>query len=168
MRRRFHRHKNTETELNITAFLNLMVILVPFLLITAVFSRITIIDLQIPPISEAQPDTPPPKEKPLQLNMIVRTDVISIATNKEGLIKQFPRNDTGYDFKAISELLQNMKDRIPDHKSVNLLLEPDISYETVVHSMDTLRIVEIKDGETRIQAELFPDISLGDAPPKKK
>ena len=168
MRRRFHRHKHVETELNITAFLNLMVILVPFLLITAVFSRITIIDLQIPPISDAPNNTPPPKEIPLALNVIVRTDAISVATNKEGLVKKFPRTDAGYDFKGVSELLQNMKDRIPDHKSVNLLLEPDTSYETVVSAMDTLRIVEIKEGDTRIQAELFPDISLGDAPARKK
>lgn len=166
MRRRFHRNRHVETELNITAFLNLMVILVPFLLITAVFSRITIIDLQIPPISDDPAKTPPPKEIPLQLNLIVRTDVISVATNKEGLVQQFPRTTTGYDFKAISELLQNMKDRIPDHRSINVLLEPDISYETVVHAMDTVRIVEVKDGDVRVQAELFPDVSLGDAPAK--
>jgi biopolymer transport protein ExbD len=35
-------------ELNITAFLNLMVILVPFLLVTAVFSRITVLELNLP------------------------------------------------------------------------------------------------------------------------
>lgn len=35
-------------ELNITAFMNLMVILVPFLLITAVFSRMTVLELNLP------------------------------------------------------------------------------------------------------------------------
>jgi len=35
-------------ELEITTFLNLMVVLVPFLLITAVFSRITILQLKLP------------------------------------------------------------------------------------------------------------------------
>jgi len=39
--RRGGRRQNDDTaELNITAFMNLMVILVPFLLITAVFSRL--------------------------------------------------------------------------------------------------------------------------------
>ncbi len=166
MRRRFHRHRPDEPELNITAFLNLMVILIPFLLMSAVFSRITVLDLQIPPANETPTETPPPKEVPLTLNIIVRADVIAVATNKEGLIRKFPRTASGFDYKAISELLQNMKDRIPEHKSANLLLEPDISYETVVTTMDTIRLVEVKNGDTRIQAELFPDISLGDAPAK--
>ena len=40
---------NVDTaELNITAFMNLMVILVPFLLITAVFSRLAVIELYLP------------------------------------------------------------------------------------------------------------------------
>ena len=168
MRRRFHRHRSEEPELNITAFLNLMVILIPFLLMSAVFSRITVLDLQIPPASDTPAETPPPKDIPLTLNVIVRADVIAVATNKEGLVRKFPRTEAGFDYKAISELLQNMKDRIPDHKSANLLLEPDISYETVVTTMDTIRLVEVKDGDARIQAELFPDISLGDAPAIKK
>ena len=35
-------------ELNITTFLNLMVVLIPFLLISAVFSRVTILELSVP------------------------------------------------------------------------------------------------------------------------
>ena len=41
-------------ELNITAFMNLMVILVPFLLITAVFSRITVLELNLPALDAKQ------------------------------------------------------------------------------------------------------------------
>ena len=41
--------RNVETaELNITAFMNLKVILVPFLLITAVFSRLEVLELNLP------------------------------------------------------------------------------------------------------------------------
>ncbi|PUB80977.1 MAG: biopolymer transporter ExbD, partial [gamma proteobacterium symbiont of Ctena orbiculata] len=47
MRERLRRHRQGE-ELNITAFLNLMVILIPFLLITAAFSRFSIIELYLP------------------------------------------------------------------------------------------------------------------------
>ena len=49
MPRRTHRRKHPAAELNITAFMNLMVVLVPFLLMTAVFSHITILDLNLPP-----------------------------------------------------------------------------------------------------------------------
>ena len=49
MSRRIQRRKHPAAELNITAFMNLMVVLVPFLLMTAVFSHITILDLNLPP-----------------------------------------------------------------------------------------------------------------------
>ena len=35
-------------ELDVSTFLNLMVVLVPFLLISAVFSRVTIMELSVP------------------------------------------------------------------------------------------------------------------------
>ena len=49
MRRHHYRRRGAEqAELDMTTFLNLMVVLVPFLLITAVFSRITIVELSVP------------------------------------------------------------------------------------------------------------------------
>ena len=59
---RIRRGDKTPPELNITAFLNLMVILVPFLLITAVFSHMSILDLNLPPASQQKPDQKKPKK----------------------------------------------------------------------------------------------------------
>lgn len=168
MRRRTRRSRNTDTELNITAFLNLMVILIPFLLITAVFSRITILELSIPPVSN---ETPPPEaekpaEEPVQINIVVRPDVIVIADNK-GFARNFRKVGTNdFDFKAISDLLRNMKDKVPDKKDANVLVDPDVSYELLVHIMDTVRAIEFRNAKgIPVQQDMFPEISLGDAPP---
>ena len=50
MARRHHYRRRSKDahELDVTTFLNLMVVLVPFLLITAVFSRLTIVELNLP------------------------------------------------------------------------------------------------------------------------
>ncbi|MFC6978348.1 ExbD/TolR family protein [Microbulbifer taiwanensis] len=48
MRRRRQGRNKEAPELDITAFLNLMVVLVPFLLVSAVFSRVTILELNMP------------------------------------------------------------------------------------------------------------------------
>ncbi len=50
MARRHHykRRSKPAHELDVTTFLNLMVVLIPFLLITAVFSRLTIVELNLP------------------------------------------------------------------------------------------------------------------------
>ena len=44
----YRRRSKEPADLDMTTFLNLMVVLVPFLLITAVFSRITIVELTLP------------------------------------------------------------------------------------------------------------------------
>lgn len=167
MRTRLRRHRFKETELDITAFLNLMVALIPFLLITAVFSRITILELNIPkapPPGASQPQQAP-IEVPLVIEIVVRKNLIDVTDNKGGLIKRFVNKDGKYDLKGLTELLQRMKDRVPDKKDASVLLEPDTSYETVVQVMDTVRYHVVRNGGVTVNAELFPDISMGDAPP---
>jgi len=38
------------------------------------------------------------------------------------------------------------------------------TYDTLVQVMDRTRVVEVNAGLNTVQAELFPDISMGDAP----
>jgi len=162
MRRRLRRRigSNDPTEINITAFMNLMVILVPFLLITAVFSRITILELNIPAASGA----PQQAEEDFSLEVIVRKDSIEVGDRTGGLITRIAAIDGVQDYKQLSDLLQAIKARFPDKYDSTLLLEADISYETVVAVMDSLRTVKVVQAGSVQLAELFPEISIGDAP----
>jgi biopolymer transport protein ExbD len=45
---RIRRLRKESAHLEITAFINLIVVLVPFLLSTAVFTRLTVLDLSLP------------------------------------------------------------------------------------------------------------------------
>ena len=47
------RLRKTAAHLEITAFINLIVVLVPFLLSVAVFTRLAVIDLSLPEIGRA-------------------------------------------------------------------------------------------------------------------
>ncbi|MCH8958023.1 MAG: biopolymer transporter ExbD [Proteobacteria bacterium] len=161
MRRR-HRNRRRETaELNITAFMNLMVVLVPFLLITAVFSRMAVLELNLP----GENSEPPQQEASLQLEIIVRDGRIEVGDRDSGRAAVFASKDGEYDLEALGDYLQQVKARYPDKLDATLLLEPDISYDSLVQVMDTVRVVQQVQNERFVQAELFPDISIGDAPP---
>jgi biopolymer transport protein ExbD len=160
MRGRF-RHHHKEAELNITAFLNLMVILIPFLLITAAFSRFSIIELYLPPASEGTLKA----IKELQLEVIIRKGSLEVADSQGGLIRRIPNRTDGYDIKALNELLVQIKVRFQDKRNVFILSEPDTHYETMVQVMDAVRMTENVEAGSVVQYELFPEISLGDAPP---
>jgi len=162
MNRRSRRNRQRETaELNITAFMNLMVVLVPFLLITAVFSRMAVLELNLPGENSA----PPEKQVSLQLEIIVRGGRIEVGDRNSGRAAVFANKDGEYDLRALGDYLQQVKDRYPDKLDATLLLEPDISYDSLVQVMDTVRVVQQVQEEKIVQAELFPDISIGDAPP---
>ena len=165
--RRGGRRQNDDTaELNITAFMNLMVILVPFLLITAVFSRLAILELNLPGSSTEPVE---PQDQVFQLEVIVRSDKIEVADRNQGLLGSYPNGVDGYDFDAVSEKLAQLKKRYPDKTDASILLEQEIAYDTLVQIMDTVRLsVDIEsdadDEQTLVRSDLFPDISIGDAP----
>jgi biopolymer transport protein ExbD len=163
MRKRLRHHRH-EAELNITAFLNLMVILIPFLLITAAFNRFSILELYLPPASEGAMKA----IKELQLEVIIRKDSLEVADLNGGLIKRIHSNAEGYDLKGLNELLVQIKARFPEKRNVFILSEPQTSYETMVKVMDAVRMTELVEAGSLVQAELFPEISLGDAPPQVK
>lgn len=147
-------------ELNITAFMNLMVILVPFLLITAVFSRMTVLELNLPAQNARQAEQ---EQIKLQLELVIRKNSFDIQDNNLGLIKRFHREHAETRWDQFSDLLVEIKSRFPDEKSITLLLEPGIKYSTLIKVMDHVRSAEVVNVLTVETVELFPDISIGDA-----
>ena len=160
-RRGGRRRRNETAELNITAFMNLMVILVPFLLITAVFSRLAILELNLPGSSSEPVD---PQEQVFQLEVIVRQEKIEVGDRNQGLLAVYPNSDDGYDYAALSGKLNEIKERYPDKTDASILLEQDIAYDTLVQVMDTVRVTQEIEEDSVVRSDLFPDISIGDAP----
>lgn len=149
--------------MNVTAFMNLMVVLVPFLLLTAVFSRMAVLELNLPAHKAEQGGKNTPS---LSLEIELRKDFLRIGDAKHGTIRTLKATQGKYNLKMLSELLQQIKVRYPTVTAVNILCEPYISYDTLVQVMDTVRMVPVKHEGRWVNAELFPDIAIGDVPAK--
>ena len=173
-RGRYRRASAQPTELDMTTFLNLMVVLVPFLLISAVFSRITIVELDMPS-SQGGPETDQPN---LRLEVIVRDAGFEI-TNGKVTIASIPKLDDVYDLQMLNEMAISLKLDNPDATQASVLLEPQIEYDHLIQVMDAVRSAslnsygEVVHDEDEAQAEtedmptrvaLFTNISIGDAP----
>jgi biopolymer transport protein ExbD len=159
----YRRRTSQPNELDMTTFLNLMVVLVPFLLITAVFSRITIVELSLPSSSGG----PAPLEPVFRVEVIVREAGLEI-TNGSAVIAAMPKaGDEAYDLEGLSEYLVALKREYPDKEDASVLLEPDIAYDYLIQVMDVVRSVDVPaEGEETepLRVALFPDIAIGDAP----
>lgn len=147
-------------ELNITAFLNLMVILVPFLLITAVFSRLTVLELNLPALDAKGEDSAKVK---LQLELVIREHSFDIQDANIGLIKKIERTQKDSQWKQFTDAMVAIKTRFPDESSISLLLEPEVDYKTMIKVMDKVRSAQVVIGFSAETVVLFPDISIGDA-----
>jgi biopolymer transport protein ExbD len=158
---RVRRLRKEAAHLEITAFINLIVVLVPFLLSTAVFTRLSVIDLSLPAqtagLEKVQGDN-------LQLEVVVRREALEVGDRIGGLIQRIPATPAGPDVKALHTLAQQLKTRFPDKLSATVLAEPDTPYDTLVQVMDALRSGQVAQGAGVVRAELFPNLSIGDAP----
>jgi len=163
MIRRYHNKRRREetSGLDVTTFLNLMVVLIPFLLISAVFSRVTILELSVPTSAgESVLNTPN-----FAIEVIVRKSGLEIA-NGSSVEAAFPKKDGQYDLQMLHEMLTRLKGLYPEKEDATVLMEPDIEYDYLIKIMDAVRGAEVQtEGSEQVKKiVLFPNISIGDAP----
>lgn len=161
MRRR-HRRLQTTVELDITAFLNLMIVLVPVLLLSMVFTQTRSIGLDFP---EQGDSAAPADAEKLQIRVVLREDAILLGDSRQGLIARLEPTADGPDFAGLTEALKRIKARMPDKRNIALLATPTTTYQYLVSAMDAMRSYPAVVAASLVEAELFPDIALGDAPP---
>ncbi len=136
--------------LNLTPMMDVFTVLVVFLLITAVFTSITIMDLSVPTSAGGSASVKPN----FAIEVIVRKAGLEIA-NGSSVEAAIPNKDGKYDLKKLSEMLLRLKAQYPHKEDATVLMEPKIEYDYLVQVMDTVR---------GAKTPLFPKISIGDAP----
>lgn len=164
MRRKL-RHKAEPQELELTTFLNVLVVLISFLLITAVFSRMAIQELKLP---AAAAGGEVPAQPLVTIEVILRKQVLEIADGQR-IIATIPKSGGRHDLAKLSQHLQGLKEKYSDKTDATLLVEPDISYDDTVHVMDAVKVARVKRpgplGKEQVHlVPLFTDVSIGDAP----
>lgn len=160
MRRR--KSREMEADLDMTTFINLMVVLLAFLLVTSAFTELSRLQVNLPSGGGGGGAEAP---KPLVLEVSVYKDKFVVADRQSGPLKVLPATAAGPDFKGLNAYLVGIKDSYPSVTEITLLLEPDTEYDTLIHTMDEVRYKPREVNGKWIKAALFPDIGIGDAPP---
>ncbi|MGI5309370.1 biopolymer transporter ExbD [Rheinheimera sp. WS51] len=156
-----------EAELDITSFMNLMIVLVPVLLLSLVFAQIRVLNIQLPGITEQLIQQE--REQPQQLELEVHADKLRLNYPAGVPLQEFVLTEQGQlDFASLSLYLQDLKltwqQKQIDKQAITILAEPDLDYQTLVTAMDTVRSFKAVVTAQVVDAELFPLISLGELP----
>lgn len=170
--RRLRRHKE-DAELDITSFMNLMIVLVPVLLLSLVFSQVRILNLQLPVAASGESTEQELSEEEKLLELVITKNSLHLNYPAGVLLKSFDsKNEAGqeiqHDFAALSSFLQDLKltfqQKNIEKRDIVILLSPEVNYQLIVTAMDTVRSFKTVVAANLVDAELFPNISLGDAP----
>ena len=147
--------------LNLTPLMDVFTVLVVFLLITAVFTSITIVELNVPTSAGGAAS----KKPNFAIEVIVRKAGLEIA-NGASVEAAIPKIDDKYDLKKLTEMLLRLKAQYPEKEDATVLMEPKVEYDNLIQVMDAVRGAEVRaEGSKKVdKIVLFPKISIGDAP----
>ncbi len=159
VRRNHARYHRGRDDLNIVPMIDMMVILVFFLIFTAVFSKTNILQLNLPASGTPAVELP----KGLKLEVIIRPDDLVVNDRNSGPLKTFANTQSGYDLEHLSEFMRQVKSQFPEMTDATILPGPAVSYDTLVQVMDVVRVYQMPVAPFS-KAELFPDIAIADAP----
>lgn len=135
-------------ELNLVPYLDVMVNLIVFLMLTTVTvsAQFGLLAFDVPSFSSGGGGTPPDGEKPLELTVWVSEEGFQVVSNKGAPLDPIPRNgpkdDEGYDFKTLRALLVKIAKEFPKTKNATLFAAPKMQYWVVVKTLDTMKEAE--------------------------
>lgn len=164
MRARFRRRASPIADLDVTSFINLMVVLVSFFLSSVTYFQFSSLELNIPPASTGSAADKPP----LELEVIIRHDALEVNNRNGALIRRIEQQNGTYDYKSLTEVLTALKADYPQKLDAAILAETEVPYDVLVKTMDAVRSYAVNSGAKVSYVELFPDISIGDAPASGK
>jgi biopolymer transport protein ExbD len=169
MRSLLMRRERKQAELLLVPMIDIFTVLVAFLLMTAVFSRIAIMEIDLPSSVASTPTEPK-----FRLEIIVRQDGFELSDGKQ-VIGTIPKVGGAYDLNALTEGALAVKREHPTSEDVSVLSEPKVPYDELVQVMDAIRSAELPatdalvvgqsvSGAQTVKVALFTNIALGDAP----
>lgn len=165
-----------DAELDVTAFLNLMIVLVPVLLMSMSFAKTTVLELRLPELTGGMSASEISQAK---LEVVMTPEGFQVFFPENTLVKEIPKKmakpnvpvsgdapaepaQPVYDYETLSLVLQAVKEQRVDKKDVVIKLNKSIAYKDLVTTMDTVKSYKTVVVASLAEIELFPEISLGD------
>lgn len=130
-----------ESEVNMTAVMNIFLILIPFLLLTAVFAKIAVLELSLPTGGGGGDGAPPPEKAMLVFIAITANGDMRIQTGSESTQFSiiYAKSNSEYDYDTLIEQLSRLKAEYPWLEELVLRPEESVKYDVIIKVMDRCR-----------------------------
>lgn len=149
------RREAPKTELDLVPIMNMVTILIPFLLMSAAFTSVAVVDVSARSGGEST-------EEPVERPKVAITTEGFVFTRADGSSEPIPctagacRTPEDYDLQALRRELGLHKDRVPEGAALELITGDDVPYDVLIAVMDASR----RDGNR----DLYPDVLFASVP----
>jgi biopolymer transport protein ExbD len=124
--------KPLDTAINLVPFIDLMAVTISFLIMTAVWTQISRLQ-----VSQAggPPQEPEHPEKELTLTLVVTARGYTVKA-QDVVYADLPRASGGYDLKTLDEKLKALHALYPDQRQITVQSEDHVKYGDLVKVLD--------------------------------
>lgn len=130
--------RQTNVDINIVPFIDLMCVCIIFLLVTAVWTQVSMIQIGSSVYSkrtEATPEEPPIRpEVAFRMDIVNAGYVLTIGKNKMTI----PKINGAFDDASLARELQSLRTQYPDKKDAVISVSEELTYDDLIHGMDML------------------------------
>ena len=130
--------RSANVELNLVPFIDLMSVLITFLLITAVWSQVSMIQIGSSIYGKKTNENvaPPPPMADIPLRLDVKASSLRLIVGKENY--EFPMIAGKYDVERLVTQLKKVKETYPEKKDGFISVADEVKYEFLIFGMDKL------------------------------
>ncbi len=130
--------EKTTVDLNLVPIIDLMSVLIIFLLITAVWTQVSMIQIGSSiygkKTSDEKPEPPPKAEIPFRVD--VRGDGYRVVIGRQEI--RFPKLNGAYDQERLMVEVKKIKELYPEKNDAVITVQDELPYETLIGGMDAL------------------------------
>lgn len=133
------RGRGVSVELNLVPFIDLMSVLITFLLITAVWTQVSMIQIGSSLAGKRSENSPPPTPPPLAdlvLKVTVKPAGYILVVGKQMI--SLPKTGEEYDNAGLVAQLQRFKQLYPEKTDGIVAISDELQYELLIKAMDNM------------------------------
>lgn len=128
-----------EEELQLTPIMNVFLIIIPFLLMTASFVQMAILELNLPNLGGRRSQASQTEQKAVIINLLMIKETGFELKSPDLQFSPIPRQGNQYSLNGLKAELGRIKGRYQDSEDIIIQPESTIKYELIIHVMDTCR-----------------------------
>jgi biopolymer transport protein ExbD len=136
--------KPLDAAINLVPYIDLLMTIMTFLMMTAVWTQISMLEVQnASGGQEAQPEEPDPN-KPKPILVLVTDRSVKVQEEASPDMHEFPATGEGYDFAGVTVELKRLKDARPERQEVKIQSEDGVKYVNLAKLIDIATGLELK------------------------